>query len=146
MSWEIRYLPEVLEDFRALDGSQRILVRKAIEKVRKIFLPETEGGYGKWLGNKGASKLSGFLKIKLRGAGLRIVYQLVRNANRMVLVVIGVREETRFMRSRIIESPNMIYRESSEVHHASYPSYPRLGRTIFQGRSFRFQRLRSGWS
>ncbi len=28
------------------------------------------------------------------------------------------------MRSRIIESPNMIYRESSEVHHASYPSYP----------------------
>lgn len=93
MSWEIRYLPEVLEDFRALDGSQRILVRKAIEKVRENPLPETEGGYGKWLGNKGASKLSGFLKIKLRGAGLRIVYQLVRNANRMVLVVIGVRED-----------------------------------------------------
>ena len=93
MSWEIRYLPEVLEDFRALDGSQRILVRKAIEKVRKNPLPETEGGYGKWLGNKGASKLSGFLKMKLRGAGLRIVYQLVRSANRMVLVVIGVRED-----------------------------------------------------
>ena len=34
MSWEVRYLPEVLDDFRALDGSQRILVRKAIEKVR----------------------------------------------------------------------------------------------------------------
>ena len=84
MSWEIRYLPEVLEDFQALDGSQRILVRKAIEKVRKNPLPETEGGYGKWLGNKGASKLSGFLKI---------AYQLVRNANRMVLVVIGVRED-----------------------------------------------------
>ena len=93
MSWEIRYLPEVLENFRTLDGSQRILVRKAIEKVRKNPLPETEGGYGKWLGNKGASKLSGFLKIKLRGAGLRIVYQLVRNANHMVLVVIGVRED-----------------------------------------------------
>lgn len=34
MNWEVRYLPEVLDDFRALDGSQRILVKKAIDKVR----------------------------------------------------------------------------------------------------------------
>ena len=87
MSWEIRYLPEVLEDFRALDGSQRVLVRKAIEKVRKNPLPETEGGYGKWLGNKGASKLSGFLKIKLRGAGLRIVYDLVTGVQTCALPI-----------------------------------------------------------
>ena len=66
---------------------------KRLKRCGKYFVGETEGGYGKWLGNKGASKLSGFLKIKLRGAGLRIVYQLVRNANRMVLVVIGVRED-----------------------------------------------------
>ena len=51
MSWEVRYLPEVLDDFRALDGSQRILVKKAIEKVRTNPLPDTEGGYGKRLGN-----------------------------------------------------------------------------------------------
>lgn len=24
MSWEVRYLPDVLDDFRALDGNQRI--------------------------------------------------------------------------------------------------------------------------
>lgn len=93
MSWEIRYLPEGLEDFRALDGSQRILVRKAIAKVLTNPLPDTESGYGKWLGNKGGSHLSVFLKIKLRGAELRVVYQLVREKDRMILVVIGARED-----------------------------------------------------
>ena len=67
MSWEIRYLPEVLDDFRALDGSQRVLVKKAIAKVRTNSLPDTEGGYGKRLGNKDNTQLAGFLKVKLRG-------------------------------------------------------------------------------
>ncbi len=93
MNWEVRYLPEVLDDFRALDGSQRILVKKAIARVKKNPLPETEGGYGKRLGNKSGSQLAGFLKVKLRGAGLRIVYQLVRGKDRMVLIVIGTRED-----------------------------------------------------
>lgn len=92
MNWEVRYLPEVMDDFRALDGSQRILVKKAIAKVRTNPLPDTEGGYGKRLGNKDNTQLSGFLKVKLRGAGLRVVYQLVRQKDRMVLIVIGARE------------------------------------------------------
>ena len=45
MKWEVKYLPEVLEDLRRLDGSQRILVLKAIEKVRENPLPDTEGVY-----------------------------------------------------------------------------------------------------
>lgn len=93
MNWEVRYLPEALDDFMALDGSQRILVRKAVAKVQTNPLPDTEGGYGKRLGNKGGSNLSGFLKIKLRGAGLRVVYQLVRENDRMIIVVIGARED-----------------------------------------------------
>ena len=93
MSWEVRYLPEVLDDLRALDGSQRILVKKAIAKVQTNPLPDTEGGYGKRLGNKGGTKLSGFLKIKLRGAGFRVVYQLVRKDNHMIIVVIGARAD-----------------------------------------------------
>ena len=67
MKWEVKYLPEVLEDLRRLDGSQRILVLKAIEKVRENPLPDTEGGYGKPLGSRNASNLSGFLKIKIAG-------------------------------------------------------------------------------
>ena len=86
-------MPEVLDDFRALDGSQRILVKKAIEKVRANPLPDTEGGYGKRLGNKDSTQLAGFLKVKLRGAGLRIVYQLIREEDHMVLIVIGARED-----------------------------------------------------
>jgi mRNA interferase RelE/StbE len=94
MKWEVIYLPEALDDFRALDGSQRILVRKAIEKLKNDPLPETEGGYGKWLGNKGGTDLAGFLKIKLRGAGLRIVYQLRRVEDHVLIIVIGAREDS----------------------------------------------------
>lgn len=93
MKWDITYLPEVLDDLRRLDGSQRMLVRKAIQKVSSNPLPETEGGYGKLLGNKNNTNLSGFLKVKLRGAGLRIVYKLVRMENRMLIIVIGARED-----------------------------------------------------
>lgn len=93
MSWNVKYLPEALDDFRKLDGSQKILVRKAIQKVCQNSLPETEGGYGKLLGNKSSTNLTGFLKIKLRGAGLRIVYQLICQGDYMLVIVIGVRED-----------------------------------------------------
>ena len=83
MNWEVVYLPEALDDFRSLDGSQRLLIEKAIE-----------GGYGKWLGNRSGTNLSGFLKVKLRGAGLRIVYQLLRVEDRVLIVVIGAREDS----------------------------------------------------
>ena len=93
MKWDIAYLPEALSDLRRLDGSQRILVRKAIQKAAANPLPENEGGYGKLLGNKNNLNLSGFLKIKLRGAGLRIVYKLSRIEDRIIIIVIGTRED-----------------------------------------------------
>lgn len=93
MSLKIDYLPEALEDLRKLDGSQRILIRKAIQKVRQNPLPETEGGYGKLLGSKSNTNLSGFLKIKLRGAGLRIVYKLICQGDSILIIVIGARED-----------------------------------------------------
>lgn len=93
MSWDVKYLPEALDDLRKLDGSQKIRIRKAIQKVCQNPLPETEGGYGKLLGNKSGINLSGFLKIKLRGSGLRIVYQLIRQGDHMLVIVIGVRED-----------------------------------------------------
>lgn len=89
MKWDITYLPEALDDLRRLDGSQRILVRKAIQKVSSNPLPETEGDYGKLLGNKNNTNLSGLLKVKLCGARLRIVYKLVRMEDRLLIIVIG---------------------------------------------------------
>ena len=53
----------------------------------------SEGGYGKPLGNRNGANLTGFLKIKLRGAGLRVVYKLVRTESEMLIVVVGARAD-----------------------------------------------------
>ena len=91
--WEMSFLPEAREDLRALDGSQRIRVVKAIAKVQSNPLPSSEGGYGKPLGNKRLSQLSGLMKVKLKSDGIRIVYKLERIEHAMRIVVIGVRSD-----------------------------------------------------
>ena len=68
--WDVKYLPEALDDLDELDGRQRKLVLKSIEKVRKNTLSQQEGGYGKLLGKRGNTDLTGFLKIKLRASEL----------------------------------------------------------------------------
>lgn len=93
MNWKVKYLPEADKDLNKLDGSQRILVTKAIKKVQGNPLPDVNGGYGKPLGNKRENKLAGFLKIKLKRAGIRIVYKLIENNGEMLIVVIGIRED-----------------------------------------------------
>ena len=93
MIWYIQYLPEAITDLERLDGSQRILIRKAIKKVSKNPLPDDEGGYGHPLSNKRNLKLAGFLKIKLKAAGLRVVYKLERIDGQMLIIVIGVRTD-----------------------------------------------------
>lgn len=93
MSWHDEYLPEAREDIRRLDGSQRKLVRKAIEKMKRNPLPADEGGYGKPLGHKQGTDLTGFLKVKLRGPGLRIVYKLEHSEQGFLIVVVGVRKD-----------------------------------------------------
>lgn len=93
MSLDVKYLPKALEDLRKLDGSQKILIRKAIQKICQNPLPENEGGYGKLLGNKNNTNLSGFLKVKLRGAGLCIIYQLIRRDGGMLINVIGAQKD-----------------------------------------------------
>ena len=93
MKWSLKYLPEVEKDFKALSASQIITVRKALMKVLQNPLPQEEGGYGKHLGHKGSINLTGFLKIKLRKDGIRIVYKIVRTETTMLIVVIGIRKD-----------------------------------------------------
>lgn len=93
MSWDVQYLPEAERDLKELDGIQRILVRKAIKKVQQNPLPQSEGGYGKPLGHKGERDLTNLLKIKLKASGIRIVYSLIRQDEKMVIIVIGIRED-----------------------------------------------------
>ena len=93
MSWNVVYLPEAEKDILALARNRQLLVNKAIKKVKQNPFPQSEGGYGKPLGHKQGTNLTNFLKIKLRGAGIRIVYKLVRTDRQMLVVVVGVRED-----------------------------------------------------
>lgn len=89
---EIEYAPEAKEDLKKLDGSKRIPVLKAIEKVSKNPQPFTEGGYGKPLGNKSNRNLTGLLKIRV--LDVRVVYTLQKIKDVMYVVVIAAREDS----------------------------------------------------
>ena len=91
MNWKLLYLPEAAKDLKSLSGNQRLMVIKAINKVLENPLPVNEGGYGKPLGNKQGSNLSNLLKIKLKNAGIRVVYKLIKTESEMLVVVIGAR-------------------------------------------------------
>ena len=93
MNWELDYLPEARKDIKGLDRNQQILVSKAVKKVKTNPLPQGEGGYGKPLGHKAGRNLTNLLKIKLKKEGIRIVYKLIRTDTRMLIVVVGVRED-----------------------------------------------------
>ena len=93
MNWTVEFLPEALKDWKSLSGNQAAMVGKAIDRVQTNPLPVSEGGYGKPLGNKSGRNLSGMLKIKLRDAGIRIVYRLINTDTRMIIVVIGARAD-----------------------------------------------------
>ena len=91
--YELAIYPEAVKDVKKLDGSKRQMVAKAIKKVLSNPLPQDKGGYGKPLGNKAGLNLTGYLKIKLRGSGIRIVYRLVETKGKMAVVVVGARED-----------------------------------------------------
>ena len=91
--WQVEYISEALDDLKSLDGSQQKLVLKAIKKVSRNPLPITEGGLGKPLGNRSSARLMGFQIIKLKRAGLRIVYRVVKEQKRMRVIIISVRDD-----------------------------------------------------
>ena len=93
MKWTLKFLPEAAKDLKNLAGNQRIMVAKAIDKVLENPLPENEGGYGKPLGNKNGINLTNFLKIKLKSAGIRVVYKIIKTETEMLVVVIGARAD-----------------------------------------------------
>lgn len=98
MGWEYRLTPDAMNDLKALDGSRQKQVIRALDKLVVNPLPKSEGGYGSPLGNRNGVNLTGFLKIKLRGAGLRIVYKLVRVDGIAYVVIIGAREDAEVYR------------------------------------------------
>ena len=92
MSWEVIQWEEAKKDFIKLDKGKQLQVLNVINRVKQNPLPSSEGGYGKPLGNKGNANLTGCYKIKLREAGIRIVYRLQRTEHGMEIIIIGMRE------------------------------------------------------
>lgn len=92
-NWKILYIKEAKKDLKKFREPILSHVRTAIKKVSQNPLPFTEGGYGKPLGNKHGSNLTGLFKVKLRGDGIRIVYRLERTEHEMTVVIISVRDD-----------------------------------------------------
>jgi mRNA interferase RelE/StbE len=91
--WDIEYINEARKDLERLDRSSQVRVLKAIDRVSSNPLPSTEGGYGKPLGNRNISNLTGLLKIKIKSPAIRVVYRLVRDGKIMRIVVIAIRDD-----------------------------------------------------
>lgn len=91
--WEIIYIDAALKDLQDLDGSVRKQVLRAIEKVAQNPQAKSEGGYGNPLGNKNGLNLTGYMKIKLRDAGIRVVYRIEEVHGVMRIIIIGARSD-----------------------------------------------------
>ena len=91
--WDIEYIEEAVEDLKGLTKANQLQVLKAIDKVSENPLPNHKGGYGKPLGNKMGTNLSGYQKIKLKKAGLRVVYSLQQENETMKIIIISVRDD-----------------------------------------------------
>lgn len=93
MTWQIEFLDEALDDLLKLDNSMKIQVLKGIRKVSQNPLPTTQGGYGKPLGSKSSSNLTGLLKIKFRDLGLRVVYKTEIVNGIMKIIIVSARSD-----------------------------------------------------
>lgn len=93
MKWKIEYSKKAIRDLERLDNTQKKIVISTVLKTSLNPLPFYEGGYGKPLGNKNGYNLTGYYKIKIKKAGLRVIYRLIRENNVFRIVVVGLRDE-----------------------------------------------------
>jgi mRNA interferase RelE/StbE len=93
MSWTLNYTDDAKRDLKGLDGSVKNQVLKGILKALQNPLSKPDGGYGEPLGNKGGINLTGFLKLKFKKLGIRVIYQLVRTDREMRIIIISARAD-----------------------------------------------------
>ena len=93
MNYTVDYSDESKADLQEFTKAQRRQIYRAINKVAKNPLPQSEGGYGKPLGNKRGRNLTGCFKIVLMKLGIRIVYELIRTETTMEIIVIAARAD-----------------------------------------------------
>lgn len=105
--WEIVYIEAAVKDLQDLDGSVRKQVLRAIEKVAQNPQPKSEGGYGNPLGNRNGLNLTGYMKIKLHDAGIRVVYRIEEVNGVMRIIIIGARSDDEVYRLAVQRIQNL---------------------------------------
>ena len=76
-----------------MDRGVQTQVIKGILKVAQNPVSIHDGGYGKPLGNKNNTDLTGLFKIKYRDLGIRVVYRLEYTETMMKIIVISARTD-----------------------------------------------------
>ena len=88
--YKLKFLPEALKEWHQLDGSIKLIFRKALKK--RLIQPKVPG-----------SELHGDLKdcykIKLRSAGYRFVYRVDDEVVYVTVIAVGKREKSRVYES-----------------------------------------------
>lgn len=87
---KVRLLPEAADDVRALDGSARVLVLKALKKLEDS--PELRGAP---LGSRAnaQSDLTGFRKLVVGDRAYRIVFRVEPDGTVVIVWVVGARAD-----------------------------------------------------
>lgn len=87
MEYELKFHPEALKEFCALDGSVKSLVKKQLDKLK------TSPFLGLELGNKNGYDLTGYRKMYACKKQVRIVYQVFEKVLLINIIAIGKRED-----------------------------------------------------
>jgi mRNA interferase RelE/StbE len=87
LRYSVTLTADAADDFRHLDGSQRISVAKQLRKL------ETAPLLGEHLGNRAGLDLTGYYKLYAAKKGIRIVYRIVEQDVIVEVVAIGKRED-----------------------------------------------------
>lgn len=89
-SLNLDFFEEAIQDFNNLDGSQKLLVAKALQRIE-----ENGEEIGKPLRNTNNTSLSGYKKVKLKRFGIRIVYSIKNSKVKITqIVAIGNRADS----------------------------------------------------
>ena len=93
MTWNVEFIDEAKKDMKNLDHSTQIQVLKGIKKASQNPVSIYEGGYGKPLGHRGGTNLTGLLKIKFRDLGIRVVYKVEYSDTVMRIIIVSLRTD-----------------------------------------------------
>lgn len=91
MVYKVEFIEEAIQDFKKLDRSQQILIRKSILKIEK---------YGMQVGESLRGELAGCRKLKHKKAGLRVVFRETKKGLEIIqILAIGKRSDKEVYKS-----------------------------------------------